>query len=137
MLLSWIAEVTEGRDQAPAMCLWVNGYSELEIYPPAWFAHGIDPRRLIFVTSTQPLQELRPVFLSALFKLIILDNPKQCYETECLFLSRQARKHHQRIVVIRNHFLSNQRGNIAAAQRLNCTREDNGRYSLQMIKGKP
>ena len=40
--------------QSQKRVLWVNGHADLTIFPPAWYARGIDPQSIFFTTSDDP-----------------------------------------------------------------------------------
>ena len=100
--------------------LWVQGRSGLTVYPPAWHARGVDLERIRFTTSAKPVSDLKPVFMDPLFKIIILDAPRSLSDDDCAFLARQARAHGQLIIILRDFFLGERRGNVWARLRINC-----------------
>ncbi|MBF0280372.1 MAG: hypothetical protein HQM13_21430 [SAR324 cluster bacterium] len=114
--------------------LWVNSLEKYRIYPPAFFSRGILPSGMVFSEAVKPLETLKHVFLSPLFKIIVLDSSRVSLE-ECLFLKQQAFIHNQSIVLIRPYCLSNLKGNIWSKLRCNILKTTHGRYCLRLVKG--
>jgi RecA/RadA recombinase len=159
VLLAWLAQATQGRaqeataingvsvadmpsmdamDERPVWALWVHGRDHLMVYPPAWLARGVALQRMRFACSTKPLAELRPVFMEPLFRIIVLDAPRQFTDDDCAFVARQARLNDQVVVLIRDAFLGADRGNVWARLRLNCWYEPTARqYALRVVRGLP
>ena len=136
MLLPFLANVTRGQQYAPAYVLWINGYDNLDIFPPAWFARGLVPEKTVFARSQDVMVDLKRVFLASLFKMIVIDSPEFFSLEDGLFLRRMAQKQGYGIVILRNYFLSNKKGNIASSLRLNAWRDhENGCFVLQGVKG--
>ncbi len=100
--------------------LWVQGRSGLTVYPPAWHARGVDLERVRFATSAKPVADLKPVFMDPLFKIIVIDAPRSLSDDDCAFLARQARAQGQLIIILRDFFLGERRGNVWARLRINC-----------------
>lgn len=122
----------------PEWMLWVYGKPELMIYPPAWQSRGIPLERMRFACSQRPLEDLRPVFLEPLFKIVVIDIPKNFSDDDCAFVARQARQNNQLIIVIRDFFLGARSGNVWSRIRLNCW-FDSGtqKYHLRVVRGLP
>jgi hypothetical protein len=122
----------------PDWLLWVYGKPELTIYPPAWQARGVPLERMRFACSQKPIEDLRPVFLEPLFKVIVLDTPKSFTDDDCAFVARQARQNHQLVIVIRDFFLGVRSSNVWSRIRLNCW-FDSGtqKYNLRVVRGLP
>ncbi len=99
--------------------LWVNGHSEVAVFPPAWFALGVNARRMVFAEGVSSLQVLKPVFVQPLFKVIVLDGPFRLLASDWAFLAGQSRHNGLSVVVIRPYWLSNRNGNIWATVRAN------------------
>ncbi len=116
------------------LTLWVYSPA-LSVYPPAWAAHGVDLKRVRFVSCATPMQTLKPLFLRKVFSLMIFDAPEKLSVADCAFLSHRARMQQQSIVIIRPYRLSNQRGNVWAQMRLNCTRNTRGDLELVGLRG--
>lgn len=134
LLLAFLRALTHKATNS--LVLWVDNHKDLRVFPPAFYAHGIKPECLVFTTSKAALKELRPALLRPLFKVIVLDTTEKFTIKDCLFLSRCARQNHQSIVLLRNFFLSNRHGNIAACLRINAWRNSHSNYwTLQVIKG--
>ncbi len=123
--------------QLSCLCLWNNGHCDVTIFPPAWSACGIDLNQLIFTNANHPLTELKPVFLSSLFKVIVLDTALgQLSNDECAWLRHQASLHHYLVIIVRNYRLSNKLGNAWVKLRLNALKHPNSdNYQLWLVKG--
>ncbi len=125
-LLRLLARAT-GRRQ---WCLWVYDREDLSIYPPAWAAAGVDLSYVRIAPCRSPqqgsnrrprsgvIEDLKAMFMSDFFKIIVIDSHLTLQDYA--FLARRARLQGQMILVLRNHFLSPQLGNIWAKVRLNC-----------------
>lgn len=136
LLLSFLASVTQGQQNPPGFCLWINGQEDLQVFPPAFFAHGIEPSRLIFAQSPNPLQDMERVFACSVFKLIVIDNPKRLRPQDCLFLSYKARSQQFSVIIMRNYLLSNKLGNAMVHLRVNCQQtSDADTYRVSIVKG--
>ncbi len=105
---------------SPSWILWVYGRQDISINPLAWQAHGLNLSRLRFVQAQRPVQELKPLFLSSLFRIIVLDGVQQLAEDDYGFLARQARRHQQVVMILHPHQLSLGSGNVWARMRINC-----------------
>lgn len=119
---------------ARAMTLWIY-HPSLTIYPPAWTTRGIDLSLLRFVSGSEPLSTLKPVFLTDVFKIVVLDMPEKLQPADCAFLAHRARLQQQTIIIVRNYRLSVKRGNIWASTRLNCERLPQGEVELTGLRG--
>ncbi len=115
--------------------VWIYHHHGLAIFASSWISHGVDLSRLYFIASSNPVRELRPLFLEDTFKRIIIDSPKTLTNGDLAFITRQARQHHQIIFLIRHYFLSQKRGNAYASLRLNTWQGQSGEFSIQVIKG--
>jgi len=125
-------------EQSETRILWVYGKPELTIYPPAWHARGMPLERMRFACSQAPLEDLRPVFLEPLFKIIVLDTPKTFTDEDCAFVVRQARLNNQLVIVIRDFFLGNRSSNVWSKIRLNCWFDSvTQKYNLRVVRGLP
>ncbi len=135
IVLSIVGRVTA----AEMLVLWVNGQDALEVYPPAWSARGVDLRFIRFATAKKPIELLKPVFLEPLFRLVVLDSPKNLSGEEWAFMARQARAMEVHVMVLQNFFLSGRRGNIWARLRVNCRQRSNGvrgdGWQLEAVRG--
>ena len=136
LLLSFLVRATSSVEGEPLWVLWVSSHEGLCVFPPAWFSRGISPERILFAQSAEPVKELKRVLMHPFFRLIVLDSPKRCTQEDCFFLNRQARNHHQVVVLVRDFFLSNLRGNIWARLRLNCWKQHhNNHFMIRTVKG--
>jgi hypothetical protein len=116
--------------------VWIYGDPRLQVYAPAWAGYGVDLRRLFFIQSGEPVKQLRPLFLDNSFRIIVLDAPAKLSRGELAFIISQARHNRQVIFLLRNYFLSQQRGTALAALRVNCWQNNHGSHSINVIKGK-
>ena len=116
--------------------IWIYADIGLDIYAPAWASHSIDLRRIFFIKCDDPVKKLKPLFLDDTFKIIIIDSPKNLSKGDISFISVQARANKQIIFLIRNYFLSPRIGNPFAHIRVNCSQNNKGIYSVNLIKGK-
>lgn len=136
VIIRFLCSLPSDYQQQTNWCLWVQGQDDVNIYPPAWEAQGVDLAYIRFTSSQNPVKDLKPVFLSSLFKIIILDCPQTLSAEDCQFLARQARQYRQIIILIRNYFLSPKKGNIWAKLRLNCWRQHlSEKFFIKVIKG--
>ena len=118
------------------MTLWIYSRPDDRIYPPSWQALGVDLSRIFFTNCSNPLSQLKPVFLENAFKLIILDQPNDIDQRCCGFLAGKAQYNRQNIMLLRNDFLTPLSGNPYARQRMNCWFDEDSRsYQLDVIKG--
>ncbi len=138
LLLKFLVNATRGIQVKPLWALWVSSHNEFSVFPPAWFAKGVAPSRMVFTQSTAPAQDLKRAIINPLFKLIVLDSPQRFSRDDCFFVNTQARINQQLIILLRNFFLSNNRGNVWAKLRLNCwKRQSTGDFMLRSIRGLP
>lgn len=116
--------------------VWIYGDPQLQVYAPAWAGYGVDLRRLFFIQSAEPVKQLRPLFLDNSFHIIVVDAPASMSRGELAFISSQARHNNQVIFLLRNYFLSQNRGTALAAARVNCWQNTHGSHSVNFIKGR-
>lgn len=138
LLLPFLANSTYGMQSNPSFCLWANGHKDLAVFPPAWIARGICPSRLVFADGFRRLEDIKRVFASPLFGVVVVDlaRGQSCHPSDYLYLRQQASLYDKIIIVLRPYFLSNKRGNPAARLRLNSWRDHkSGIYHLRLIKG--
>ena len=122
--------------QRPTWVLWIYGQKDVQVNPLAWHARGIDLKRLRFATSAKPLIELKPLFLSGFFRMIVLDSIPRLSSEDYAFLARQARNLQQHILILHSYDLSNGQGNVWARLRLNCWRDfSQQRAFITLLKG--
>ena len=115
--------------------VWIYHHHNLAIFASSWISHGVDLDRLYFIRSSNPVSQLRPLFLEDTFKRIIIDSPKHLSTGDLAFLATQARLNGQIIFLIRHFFLSPGKGNAYAAIRLNSWQKDAHHFTIQIIKG--
>ncbi len=117
--------------------LWVYGRQQVNINPWAWHARSIDLNSIRFVYSQDPLQELRALFLSDFFRVIVFDQIPDLKEEDCQHLARNARNYGQTILILRAHPLTHEQGNIWTRLRMNChydfTRQE---IAVDVLKGR-
>ena len=116
--------------------VWVYADIGVDVYAPAWVSFGLDLRRLFFIRSSEPVKHLRPLFLDNSFKIIVLDGPEKLSKGDLSFISQQARINKQIVFLIRNYFLSRNKGTALASLRINCWQNNQQAYSVNFIKGK-
>lgn len=115
--------------------LWVNTRPDTVVNAPAFAAKGVALDRMRFCQTMNPLSDLKPAFMQRCFNLIVLDLQISLKPDECAFLAQRAKANHQIIILIRNFFLSSDRGNVWAKRRLNCWQDSkSGHYSARGIK---
>lgn len=136
VLLQFLIRATRGAGSPPLWCLWVSSHQNLEVYPPAWYARGVAPGRIVFADSQAPTKDLKRAIVSPFFGLIVLDAPKEFAKNDCLFVNVQARRNRQAILLVRDFFLSNSKGNVWSALRINCSkRHARNQFVLRAIRG--
>jgi len=137
VVLTWLARATQGgAGESPTWALWVYARAQLIVYPPGWAARGVELERMRFVCTGAPLADLKPVFLEPLFKIVVLDAPRQFTDDDCAFVARQARANGQAVLVLRDTFLKSGQGNVWARLRVNCWRDDEARqFRLNIVRG--
>lgn len=135
VLLSYLARHT-ARDRSSQWSLWICGYPELKVYPPAWQARGVSLERVCFSYAVNPVKDLKPVWLSRFFRLLIVDTEHSLSKEDYAFLVQRARENQQVIALIKPYFLSANYGNVWAKTRINCRRAvHSNTYELEMVKG--
>jgi hypothetical protein len=133
VIRAFVAAATHTADDQH-LVLWVSDKrSGVVAYPPSWFARGVNLTRTYFTACEKPVTQLKPVFFSPLFKVIVLDAPKDLSRDDLAFLARQARSNSQIIIVIRSYLLSGERGNVWAKFRLNCWQSSSVANSFTMV----
>ncbi|MBT4527432.1 MAG: hypothetical protein HOC24_12840 [Deltaproteobacteria bacterium] len=124
--------------QKPFRVLWISCFPGISIYPPAWFIRGVSEKDTIFTYSEKPIVELKRAIIHSFFNMIILDAPRGFTRDDSLFLSTQAKKNKQVIILVRDFFLSNLKGNIWAQLRLNCWRRPHKHeFVIRVVRGLP
>lgn len=123
-------------EQPPAWILWVYGQKDVSVNPLAWHARGMNLEQLRFARSTKPLIELKPLFLSGFFRVIVLDGIPRLQVEDYAFLARQARQLQQHILVLHPYELSSEQGNVWARLRVNCWHDFiQRRVGIALVKG--
>jgi hypothetical protein len=116
--------------------LWAYSRPQLDVYPPAWQARGVDLSRLRFACAASPVADLKPVLLSPFFRIVIFDAPQRFSAEDCAFIARTARANDQIVVVVRDAFLGPRQGNVWARLRLNSWYDAPSRqYRLSVVRG--
>jgi hypothetical protein len=132
LMLPFLAEVTGAKQ----MALWIYGHENMMVYPPAFIAAGINSDKMVFTQVSGPLQPMVPALISPLFKMIVLDSPKRFTDRDGFFLRNLAEAHDQKIVLIRNYFLSPKRGSSWARWRINVWNDSlRDGYHFLVVKG--
>ncbi len=130
--------VSAQKNQTPKpWILWIYGQKDVCINPLAWHARGLDLSHMRFAHTQQPVHELKPIFLSPFFRIIVIDSVRNLSDEECAFLARQARRQQQLLFLIRPFLLSPQQGNVWAKTRINCWRSnEQQRIYAKIVKGR-
>lgn len=116
--------------------LWILGDTQARVFAPAWAHLGMDLQRVFFMHSERPVQQLRPVFLEDLFKVIVIDSPQRLTKGELAFLTAQARARSYALFCIQPYFLTTRLGNPYATMRINCQQQSPSQWQVRCIKGK-
>lgn len=117
--------------------LWVYGRQHVAINPWAWHARSIDLNMTRFVSSQDPMQDLRALFLSDFFRVIVLDQVPHLKEEDCQHLARNARAYGQTIMILRPDLLTHEQGNIWTRLRMNCHYDfERQSISVHVMKGR-
>ncbi len=136
LVLKFVANATRGIRTEPMWTLWISSHDTFRVFPPAWFARGVSPARILFAQSERPLRDLKRAISNPIFKLIILDSPRKFTREDCFFINRQARLNRQLVLLLRDFFLSNRQGNIWAGLRMNCwKRYPSEAFVIRVIRG--
>jgi hypothetical protein len=129
--------LTHAQRQQGYWILWICGYDCVTINPWAWHARSIDLETIRFATSQNPLGDLRQIFLSDFFRVIVLDHIPRLREEDCQHLARYARVYGQTLIILRSHSLVNEQGNIWARVRTNCFCDlSRGEIRVEVVKGR-
>ncbi|NDD67364.1 hypothetical protein EBZ35_06925, partial [bacterium] len=84
------------------LCLWVNGHSDMRVYPPAWISRGVNPLKWVVANSESPVRQLKASLMQPIFQLLVLDmESHQLSAEDIAFISMQARIHRYAVIVIR------------------------------------
>ncbi|HYX37308.1 MAG TPA: hypothetical protein VE954_29745 [Oligoflexus sp.] len=135
LILPFLVSAQQG-EQPPAWVLWVYGQKDICVNPLAWHARGIRLEQLRFAFSTKPLIELKPLFLSGFFRVIVLDGVPRLTDEDYAFLARQARRLQQHILVLHPYTLTTAHGNVWARIRINCWRDFSHQHvGITLLKG--
>ncbi len=97
ILLKWVISQQKNRQ----CVLWVMGLQSVQILASSWASRGVDLSKLYFSYSSSPLAELKEVFFSDIFPLIILDSIVFSNEDQA-FLSQIARRKEKSLVILQN-----------------------------------
>ncbi|MES2745899.1 MAG: hypothetical protein V4655_10760 [Bdellovibrionota bacterium] len=117
--------------------LWVSGHDRVTINPWAWHARSIDLETIRFVSSQDPLYDLRQLFLSDFFRVIVLDQIPHLKEEDCQHLARHARTYGLTILILRPHRLTHEQGNIWTRLRANCFQDlAREKITIEILKGR-
>lgn len=134
IVLKFIASAIPHGVEKPEKVLWISSREEIKVYPPSWQARGVSLKNIFFVNSKKPLQELAPVFLESCFQVIVFDAAK-IRDKDLAYLSHKARKFGFLIFILRDYFLSQNRGNVWAKKRLNCGQNFDDSFFVRPVRG--
>lgn len=129
--VGFLAHVTQSERQ---YALWVEcerKKNQFHIYPPRFAAEGVALDRLLFVSTNNPISELKPVFSEPVFQMIILNDPQFFTKEDMMFLRKKAKQLLCVIFVLRPFLLTVERGNVWAQYRINVRNSGD----LDFIKG--
>lgn len=132
LLVRLVARYTQGEN--PQWGLVTQGAGGLLVMASAWKARGVNLNRLRLTVSDHPVRDLKPVLIQPFFKFIVLYSPKLSPE-DCAFLARSARQHKRLIWVVRDHWLTPERGNVWARMRLNVGRTQDNELNVELVRG--
>lgn len=132
LLVRLVARYTQGAD--PQWGLVSQGAGGLLVMASAWQARGVNLDRLRLTVSDHPVRDLKPILIQPFFKLIVLYSPPKLSAEDCAFLARSARTHKRLIWVVRDRWLTPERGNVWARLRLNVGRDSSGNDTNHSIK---
>jgi hypothetical protein len=135
-IILWFLARSQKEAELPCWTLWVYSQSEMRVNPLAWYARGLNLDWLRFVNAEHPVKDLKPLFLSEVFRILVIDDDGRLSADDCAFLARQARRHQQAIFLLRPYHLSERRGNVWARTRINCWHDfGQQRVFAKIIKG--
>ncbi len=135
LILPFLASA-QAQEQLGAWVLWIYGQRDVCVNPLAWHARGVQLGQLRFAASSKPLIELKPLFLSGFFRVIVLDSIPRLSTEDYAFLARQARRLQQHILILQPELLSSAQGNVWARLRINCWRDfSQQRVCITLLKG--
>ncbi len=136
LLLRGLGEAS--RREAEARLLWISPDKHLTIYGPAWSSLGVPIERWRFVASPRPMVELKPALLDPLFRFLVFDAPRSLSNEDMAFLALRARQNRQIVLILRDGWLSPERGNVFARLRVNCRLDPvKDGYFLTPVRGLP
>ena len=107
IIIPFLVAAQQDSDSRPWV-LWIYGQRDICINPPAWHARGVELRTFRFTYAQQPVRDLRPLFLSPFFRIIIMDSVSKLNDDEYAFIARQARKQKQLVFILYPDLLSQQ-----------------------------
>lgn len=137
LLLKFLVNATRGLEVEPTWTLWVSSHDDFSVFPPAWFARGVSPSRIVFTQTEAPARDLKRAIINPFFKLVVLDSPQRFSKDDCFFINTQARLNQQLVILLRDFFLSNKQGNVWAKLRFNCWKQPGGSFILRTVRGLP
>jgi hypothetical protein len=135
IILSVIGKASK-KHFSDGMVLWITPESSpLRVFPPGWLSYGIALEHIYFTATDTPMQSLKPVFLESGFKVVVFDNPLKLKDDDFAFLAIEARKSKQLIFVLRDYFLTSDKGNVWAKARVNIYKDSTGVFILDSLRG--
>lgn len=113
---------------------WVYQDRELLPYPPAFAERGADLKNFYFIYGEKPLHDLKALFTTEHFPIIVLDNISRLKREELALLRQWARTYHYKLFILRSFFLSNKNGNPFSRFRFNVSWQGRA-FSFRILKG--
>lgn len=98
VLLNWVRRI-HLQEKRPV--LWILALNGVDILASAWASRGVDLELMYFAQSSNPIQDMREVFFSNVFPLIVIDGILLTQDEQA-FLSVCARSRQQSIVILEN-----------------------------------
>lgn len=100
VLLKWVIALQSNKQPI----LWIMGLQGVHVFASSWASRGVDLSQIYFASSSQPLLEMREVFFSQVFPMIVLDSIYLSREDQAV-LSQSARTNRKSLVLIQNQNL--------------------------------
>lgn len=133
VILQFLAAATHAApEHAPLPVLWVSSCTALHVFPPTWAAYGVDLQHIGFVRTDHPVRDLKPVFLDAYYRIVVLDMPTHLSRADFAFLAHRARANASIIMVLHNRFLTAEQGNVWARLRINGQRHETQPHGIRL-----
>jgi RecA/RadA recombinase len=137
LLVRLVGRYTQGPD--PMWALVSQAAGGLLVMASAWEARGVNLGRLRLTVSDQPVRDLKPALMQPFFKLIVLYAPTKLSADDCAFLARTARTHKRLVWIVRDGWLTPERGNVWARYRINVKRPAKNAFpnklNIELVRG--